>query len=291
MKKSDENRYPHSADLFKFCKEALNIKLNFEVKVIDQHVGAILGYDPADCSHWKRGKKNIKSLQTIHTIASHLDADPRLVSDIVSGKIDLEESLQEYTGYGPFSLSARYCEEVKREYFRNPGKYTSNGQLQNLDQILDTQRNVARTLANEILAEADVQSCPVFIPELAAALPNVLLTEIEFGSGLVSSSVEENISTISFRQGPMRPHVRFLIAREIGRAFLFSKSVIADNDELTCVKLNHFASLLLIPGHLLQKAFHQIDQTRDPIDQLSEIFWVSRSIMNIRLIDFVSHGN
>ena len=59
MKKSAENRYPHSAELFRFCKEALNIKHNFEVKVIDQHVGAILGYDPADCSHWKKGKKNM----------------------------------------------------------------------------------------------------------------------------------------------------------------------------------------------------------------------------------------
>jgi len=57
MKKADENRYPHSADLFRFCKEALNIKHNFEVKVIDQHVGAMLGYDPADCSHWKKAKR------------------------------------------------------------------------------------------------------------------------------------------------------------------------------------------------------------------------------------------
>ena len=59
MKKVEANRYPHSATLFRFCKEALEIRYDGNVKVIDQDVGAILGYDPADCSHWKKGKKNI----------------------------------------------------------------------------------------------------------------------------------------------------------------------------------------------------------------------------------------
>ena len=55
-----ESRYPNSAVLFQFCKQVLHIRYEHNVKVIDQDVGAILGYDPADCSHWKKGKKNIK---------------------------------------------------------------------------------------------------------------------------------------------------------------------------------------------------------------------------------------
>src|SRR6185295_12883698 len=55
MKKTAENRYPNSATLFKFCKEALEMRYEGNVKVIDQDVGSILGYDPADCSHWKKG--------------------------------------------------------------------------------------------------------------------------------------------------------------------------------------------------------------------------------------------
>ena len=61
MKKIMENRYEHSATLFKFCKEALKIRYSGNVKVIDQDVGAFMGYDPADCSHWKKGKKNIRT--------------------------------------------------------------------------------------------------------------------------------------------------------------------------------------------------------------------------------------
>jgi len=75
MKKVEANRYPHSATLFKFCKEALEIRYDGNVKVIDQDVGAILGYDPADCSHWKKGKKNIRSLSTLRSIADHLNVD------------------------------------------------------------------------------------------------------------------------------------------------------------------------------------------------------------------------
>ena len=98
MKRTDENRYPQSAELFKFCKEALNIKHNFEVKVIDQHVGAILGFDPADCSHWKKGKKNIKSLDTVKAIAQHLDADERDVA--TSSRIDHDRQVShEVRGY------------------------------------------------------------------------------------------------------------------------------------------------------------------------------------------------
>ena len=59
MKKIDEMRYTNSATLFKFCKYALALRYEGKVKVLDQDVGAILGYDPADCSHWKKGKKNI----------------------------------------------------------------------------------------------------------------------------------------------------------------------------------------------------------------------------------------
>lgn len=291
MKKSDENRYPHSADLFKFCKEALNIKHNFEVKVIDQHVGAILGYDPADCSHWKKGKKNIKSLQTINTIATHLDVDPRFVTDIISGKMNLEESIQEYKGYGPFHVSTRYYDELKREYFRNPSKFAHNGETRSFEQVVDLQRGVARTLTNEILAEANIGSCPIMIPEFSGALPKVVLQESATSEKLVHSTLDNGTVTITFRSGEMRPHLRYLIAREVGRAYLYPQLDVAESDELACARLNLFASLLLIPGDLLQKATRQIDHTRDLVEQLAEIFWVSRAIMNARLMDFFTHGN
>lgn len=290
---SEENRYPHSADLFKFCKEALSIKHNFEVKVIDQHVGSILGYDPADCSHWKKGKKNIKSLQTINTIADHLSIDSRLISDIVSGKMDLEESIQEYKGFGPFSLSPRYYDDLKREYFKNPSKYSSNGQVIPFESVADTQRETSQKIISQLLAEADVQTVPVLIPELSQAMPQLKIIEgtVESGKLVSLSKTQDGKFVITHRAGEMKPHIRFLIAREIGRVSLYPENVTDDSEELTVAATNVFAMLLLLPTTLMQIATSQADVTRDLVQQLSEMFWVSRSVVNARLKDFFQNGN
>lgn len=296
MKKSAENRYPHCAELFKFCKEALNIKHNFEVKVIDQHVGAILGYDPADCSHWKKGKKNIKSLQVVNTIAGHLEIDSRFVTDIISGKADLEESLQEFRGYGPFGLSGRFHDEVKREYFRNPGKYaTVGGEARSFEQVVDLGRQESLRITRDILARADVQGCPVFLPELSQALlPRVRLEALdatEQGDKAVELTREGEVLVLRHRAGEGKHHLRTLVAREIGRALLVGQPSEGADDELTCARINLFAALLLVPGDLLQKAMRQLNHARDLVGQLSEIFWVGRTVINARLKDFVENGD
>jgi hypothetical protein len=95
MKKTEENRFPHSSALFQFCKEALSLKSQ---KVMDQEVGNLLGYDPADCSHWKKGKKNIKSLTSLKTLADGFQMDEKTLMDLITGKISKDEALLEYRG-------------------------------------------------------------------------------------------------------------------------------------------------------------------------------------------------
>ena len=129
MKKVEANRYPHSATLFKFCKEALEIRYEGNVKVIDQDVGAILGYDPADCSHWKKGKKNIRALATLKSIAEHLNIDERLLIDIASGRVGLNEAVFEFKGYGMFGLQGKSLENLKKEFFKNPAKWQPDGSV------------------------------------------------------------------------------------------------------------------------------------------------------------------
>ncbi|MBP6217640.1 MAG: hypothetical protein KA436_03520, partial [Oligoflexales bacterium] len=63
-RRDKEDIYPHSVHLFRFCKRILDDKYE-GLRVIDQDIGQILGFDPADCSHWKKGKKNIKSIEAI----------------------------------------------------------------------------------------------------------------------------------------------------------------------------------------------------------------------------------
>ena len=81
MRKSQDIKYPNSARLFSFCKRVLDAKFS-HARVIDQDVGEILGFDPADCSHWKKGRKQISSVGALASIAQHLGVDERLVIDV-----------------------------------------------------------------------------------------------------------------------------------------------------------------------------------------------------------------
>ena len=108
MKKISENKYPKSAKLFTFCRKALSLKYQGNVKIIDQDIGAILNFDPADCSHWKKGKKNINSLKPINTIANFLQIDSRLLFDLALGKKVLEESYFELGACMIFNLTINH---------------------------------------------------------------------------------------------------------------------------------------------------------------------------------------
>jgi len=145
MKKTHDNRYPNSATLFKFCKHALETRYDGSVKVIDQDVGAILGYDPADCSHWKKGKKNIRALKTIRNIADHLKIDERVLIDIASGKVSLDEAIFEFKGYGAFSISQESQENFKKDFFQNSQLRQSTSKT--FEQLFNVQDKAIRKIS------------------------------------------------------------------------------------------------------------------------------------------------
>jgi hypothetical protein len=289
MKRTDENRYPQSAELFKFCKEALNIKHNFEVKVIDQHVGAILGFDPADCSHWKKGKKNIKSLDTVKAIAQHLDADERDVLDIISGRKNLEEALEEYKGFGQTALSLRQIDELKREYFRNTTRYQTSLGINSFEEFVDTKRDVTVATAEELLLRARVNSLPVMLPELTEVIDSTLVIEASNDTNVPMIQVAhfDGRTTVTHRAVDMKPFLRFLLAREIGRHVLLGSSYLPEQTPIVDVRLNIFAIAILMPAPLLQTALRHADPSCDLVDQLATLFWLPRSIVSSQLRDFI----
>lgn len=293
MKKTDENRYPQSAELFKFCKEALNIKHAFEVKVIDQHVGAILGFDPADCSHWKKGKKNIKSLDTVKAIAQHLDLAERDVLDIIAGRADVEESLQEYKGYGQASLNSKQIDDLKREYFKNTSRFQSALGVQSFEELIDLKRSATIAYAEELLLRARVATPPVMIPEVLEILDDGLrmIEGSENQTTPVMVETAHGVTTLTYRGGVMKPYLRFLIAREIGRHLLIGNQSLPELQQLVDARLNIFASALLMPSPLIQAALRHADPTCDLVEQLSVLFWVPRSIVSCRLRDFIVSQN
>jgi hypothetical protein len=300
MKKTAENRYPHSATLFKFCKEALEIKYEGNVKVIDQDVGAILGYDPADCSHWKKGKKNIRSLGTIRNIAEHLNIDERLLIDITSGQIGLDEAVFEYTGYGSFAMHGQRLEQFKKEYFRNPQKWQTDGITRSFEELFAINRQHLAQMVTEILHLGNFREAPIYIPEVFQLFPKLSLQANENLKEPVRVEVNgENADArwvVYFRGNEIRPYLRFLVAKEL------FKFLCATNDPLAAqfaqlpvevqeIASNIFASMLLVPREFLRQEVEKIDSSLDIVMQLAEIFWTSKALMNQRLRDYMENFN
>ncbi len=299
MKKTAENRYPHAATLFKFCKEALEIRYEGNVKVIDQDVGAILGYDPADCSHWKKGKKNIRALATLRSIADHLAIDERLLIDIAAGKVSLEEAVFEYRGYGEFSLQGRILENLKKEFFRNPAKWQPESTpTKSFEELFDVNRDLVLQAAKSLLENGTFTEAPVYLPEIFQLVKEVTLAEDEtLNEPVAVESVDSEAGPrfiIKFRE--MRPFSRFLLAKKLFQCLVTSgvglfKSFQDSPSEVLEIQSNLFAGFILIPGPTLKKEVEAIDSSMDLVAQLAETFWTSKALMNQRLRDYLDQLN
>jgi len=300
MKRIAENRYPHSATLFKFCKEALALRFDSNVKVIDQDVGAILSYDPADCSHWKKGKKNIRSLSTLKNLATYLQIDERLLIEIASGKMELEEAVFEYKGYGNFAIQNSVLEGFKKAFFKNPEKWQNESCSKNFEEIFDVNRNAIAQLAGKILREGAFEEAPIYLPEVFRSFKNIELIndpQIPKHIRVDSSGTSDNVRvSVRYRETEMRPYTRFLLAKEIFFFLCKNKDPLTKEfanapAEISDVQANIFAGMLLIPAKLLRKEVENLDCALDIVSQLTQTFWVSKALMNKRLSDYIEHLN
>jgi hypothetical protein len=300
MKRVEANRYPHSAVLFKFCKEALELRYDGNVKVIDQDVGAILGYDPADCSHWKKGKKNIRSLTTLKSIADHLNVDERLLIDIAAGRVDLDEAIFEYKGYGAFAVQGKVLENLKKEYFKNPSKWQPEGSVPAFEEMFDTNRPAVVRLADHVMEAGGFTEAPIYVPEVFQLFPNIRLEEcadLPEALQITAEGEEANlVTTIKYRGAEMRPYMRFIMIKELFKHLCRSRhqltaAFLNSPEEILDIQANIFAGLVLVPGRMLRKEVERANSSFDIVMQLSEIFWISKSLMNQRLRDYLENFN
>ncbi len=294
MKKSSEVKYPHAANLFQFCRRVLDHKFG-GIRVIDQDVGQILGFDPADCSHWKKGKKNVRSIYAMKKIAEHLGVDEKLVVDVASGELGDEEAYFETIGYGSFEVDNRIIESAKKDYYRKyAGTWTREKEIEFKNSF-----NVNETLINKVVKEIhqkiDYKEAPLYLPEVVAAYPKLQLMSFTPKSDdavewVISRPGKENAMEISYLQGKeMRPYVRYRIAKEMSKFFLQDKQpdpvkeLGEHGKHLLDVQGNMFAQRLLVPANLIKKEMAELNVTKDLVSQLAELFWVSKGLMNRRL--------
>lgn len=301
MKKDTATKYPNSANLFQFCRRVLDHKFG-GIRVIDQDVGQILGFDPADCSHWKKGKKNIRSIQAMKSIAKHLGVDERLVVDVASGEMNEGEAFFEFTGYGDFSPDPKFLETAKKDYYRrNANSWTKDKETEFKRQFETQEQDINRIVKN-IHDALSFQEAPLYLPEVVATYGEISLRAVEDDAELDGKAVRfteegEKMHIAYPMDEKMRPYVRYGIAKAMGKHFLQKEGVLAqtDNNEqanyMGDVQTNMFAAKLLTPAYLIRKELAGLDAGKDIVAQLADVFWMSKTFMNGRLKEILEKNS
>lgn len=300
MMKDGDIKFPQSANLFQFCRRVLDHKFG-GIRVIDQDVGQILGFDPADCSHWKKGKKNIRSVQAIKSIADHLGVDENLVIEVATGDISDPEAFFEFSGYGAFSLDPEFAESAKKELYRKHAGSWTREREQELRDLFQPNVQAINAVIKEIHDNIDFHEAPLYIPEVLAKYPNIAMLAEESDKAFLDEPMpakgiqQGKQFMIVYRSGfEARPYMRFYMAKLLATYFrdrISSADLTALNDEhrhaIWDAESNLFAAKLLTPANLIRAEMSRINVQKDIVNQLSDVFWVSKSFMNRRLKDML----
>ena len=290
-KQTASTKYPNSANLFQFCRKVLDHKFG-GIRVIDQDVGQILGFDPADCSHWKKGKKNIKSIESMKSIADHLGVDERLVVDVASGELNDDEAFIEFRGYGLSAIDQKVYDQAKQEFYRKHASTWTREKEAELKDIFSANEKAIDQVVANIHKTIHFEEAPLYLPEVTAGYPRIKLTAVE-GEEFESNAVPLKVISLNdgcevlYRAGSeSKPFMRYQIAKAFAREFLKGPEFvpILENPEhiqhIKEVQANLFAAKLLTPASMVRNEMKSLNVSKDIVQQLSDVFWVSKTFMN-----------
>jgi hypothetical protein len=273
MRKATEApRFPQSALLFQFSLRAMEHK-NPGTNVHDQEIGNILSYNPSDTSHWKRGKKAVRSIYALEKLSSDLDADLGIIQDLAEGLIDLDEAWFDH-------LDA--VEERRLTAMLQP------------EQMLERRirQRMLENVAQTILSEARVEAVPVYLPELLEVLNFIQVTQGDVSDKLArSSKLKPGLYSIKHRKGDMRPHTRAAVAREMARIILFSERerfhIPERREGLGFFEILDLSNAFLVPQKALRAESQRVSTKVNFVRALSEVFWVPPTVVRSRLATLV----
>ncbi len=270
MKIAKVAKFTHSAQLFKFCQKVLGQRKQY--KVHDQEVGAILGFNPSDCSHWKRGKKNVRSVFALEKLAATLKIEVALVYDIVSGSVGLDEAIYEYNQ----ARSYRDC-------------------FQEVAAIAEPRVQEVRQRCSAFVAALHKQ-CGFVVPPLY--LPEVLrfFSFVSAQSAGVVDRLSRILRTkpgqycIQFKKGDLKAQTRMSVVADLARVLLQSErgrfpELGSIDDDLAKFEQCLFALEMLAPRHMLRRELSELDARRNMITELAALFWVPKALIGFQLQD------
>ena len=277
MRRTGAAKFPNSVQLFKFCHKVLVDKRNG--KVHDQEVGAILNFNPSDCSHWKRGEKNVKSIFALARLAQELEVETTLIHDVASGVISLEEAYFEY------QVAQSY-----RHVIQNTLK------IEDPEKIEDVRTRI-ESFALKIHQESGFSTPPLYLPEVIRLFPYITSQQSDLIDKLSRIlRVKPGHYVIQVRKGELRPQTRMSVVRDIAKIILQAerkrfpelKELLPNTQALEEFL---FTANLLIPKEMMLKEMVALDSRRNILAELASLFWVPKTLVGFQLQELLRANN
>ncbi len=271
MKRSGAAKFPDSVTLFKFCQKVLTSQKG--VKINDQEVGGILDFNPSDCSHWKRGEKSIRSVFALAKIAETLNVDINLIHDVASGAANLEEAMYEWQ---------------EASLYKGIAQKAMSGTAD-----LAAIRARIESFVQALHAQADFRAAPLYLPEVLRFFAFIVVQPADLVDRLTRIlKTKPGQYTLQIRKGDLRPHVRLAMAKDLARIIFEAErarfpELGAMNAETVEFEELFFVAALLAPKALLTEELSKLDNKKNVIQELSQVFWAPKSLIGFQMQDMV----
>lgn len=268
MRRSGTAKFPHSVQLFKFTQKVMIDQRGS--KVNDQEVGCILNFNPSDCSHWKRGEKNVKSVFALTTLANTLGVEPTLIFDIASGAIGLDEAFFEYKETKSIAAIKASMADVDRD-------------------VMQTARMKVESFVRQIHEQAEFTNAPLYVPEILRFFAFINMQTTEMMDKLTRIlRVKPGQYTIHYAKGDLKPQTRMSIAKDLARIVFEGErarypELGSASSEVVGFEELVFVASLLCPQDMIKDEIAKIDSRRNLVSELSAIFWVPKILIGFQL--------
>ncbi len=275
MKRSGAVKFPHSVQLFKFCQKVMMHQKG--VKVRDQEVGSILNFNPSDCSHWKRGEKNVRSVFALAKLAEALSVETTLIHDITSGSADLDEAFFEYQ-------EARSYRGLRDQ---------SAGATP--EQLKETRERILE-FVNQIQEEANFETPPLYLPEVMRSFAFITTQPVEMLDKLSRIlRVKAGQYCIQYKKGELKAQTRMSMVKDLARIIFEGErerfpEFGPATPGLVSYEQQIFVANLLLPRGLLLQEMAKMDSRKNVIAELATIFWVPKSLVSFQLQELVTES-
>lgn len=276
MKRASNVKFPHSVQLFKFCQKVLTHQRG--IKVRDQEVGQILNFNPSDCSHWKRGEKNVKSVFALAKLAEALQVEPSLVHDVASGSSNLDEGFFEF-------LESREIKNVVKGVMESFGEAEVN-----------RVRDRVHAFVDQIHRQCEFTTAPLYLPEVMRTFSFVATQPTEMIDKLSRIlRVKTGQYSIQFRKGDLKAQTRQSVVKDLARIIFEGERARFPElgplrTELTAFEGIVFAADLLAPKSMVLEEMAKLDLRRNVVSELASLFWVPKSLVCFQMQEVLRTG-